>query len=558
MALLALLLLSSIGLQLLNPQILRYFIDAATGGGSSQALVLAALAFLGIALTQQAGAVLATYLGENVGWTATNALRVDLAAHCLRLDLSFHKKYRPGELIERIDGDITNLSNFFSRFVIGLLGNVLLLLGVIALLVREDWRVGVVVSAFTLVALYLLTYIRTVSVPYWMAVREKSAQFFGFIGEHLAATEDLRANGATDHVMRRFYELTHEWFPLLEKAWVAALAAEGVTRGVFGMGLAMAFALGAYLWSERTLSLGTLYVIFYYIELIQLPLMQLRDQMRDLQLASASIARVQELFRVTSRVSDGVGTPLPTGALAVRFQQVSFAYEGDERVVHDVTFQLEPGQILGVLGRTGSGKTTLARLLFRLYDPLAGEIRLGGMPIGAASLKELRRHVGMVTQEVQLFDATLRENISFFDSSISDAQIESVLKELGLRRWLDALPAGLDTVLAGGRGLSAGEAQLVAFARVFMKSPGLVVLDEASAHLDPGTEALIERAVTRLLRERTGIVIAHRLATVQRADAILILEQGHIQEYGLRLDLLRDPRSHLAQLLQVGLDEVLA
>lgn len=557
-ALLALLLFTSIGLQLLNPQLLRYFIDTAAGGGSSQTLALAALGFLGIAVAQQAGMVLVTYFGENIGWTATNALRVDLAAHCLRLDMSFHKTRRPGELIERIDGDVTALANFFSSFVVGVTGNLLLLVGVLVLLVREDARVGVVVTAFTAAALVVLIYMRKMAVPHWMAVREKSAQFFGFAGEHLAATEDIRSNGATEYCMRRFYQLLREWFPFAEKAWVAALTMEGVTRAIFGVGTAMAFALGAYLWNGGQTSLGSIYLVFYYIELVQMPLLKLRDQLRDLQIAGASIQRVQTLSATTSRIVDGPGHPLPTGALSVRFEHVSFAYEGDDNVLRDLALNVAPGHVLGLLGRTGSGKTTLARLLFRLYDPSAGEILLSDVPIRTARLAELRQHVGMVTQDVQLFDGTLRDNLTFFDHSISDEQILDVLHELGLQKWLETLPARLDTELAGGAGLSVGEGQLVAFARVFLKSPGLVVLDEASAHLDPGTEALIESAVTRLLEGRTGIIIAHRLATVQRADEILIVERGAIQEYGARLDLLRDPTSRFSELLRVGMDEVLA
>ncbi len=556
--LLALLLFADIGLQLLNPQLLRYFIDTAIGGGSSQALAVAALAFLGIAFVQQVAAIVVAYLGENIAWKSTNSLRIDLAAHCLHLDMSFHKGRRPGELIERIDGDVTALANFFSSFVIDVIGNVILLLGVLVLLIREDARVGAVVTAFTFAALYVLLLLRGVAVPYWLAVREKSAQFFGFIGEHLAATEDIRANGATEHVLRRFYELLREWFPFAEKAWVAALTVMGTTRGIFGLGTAMAFALGAYLWYGGQTTLGSVYLVFYYIGLIQLPLLKLRDQMRDLQLAGASITRVQELSATQSRIADGAGQPIPTGPLAVRFDRVSFAYEGDDNVLHDLTFNIAPGRVLGLLGRTGSGKTTLARLLFRLYDPSCGEICLEGVPIREARLAELRQRVGMVTQDVQLFDATLRDNLTFFDPAFSDRQILEVLEELGLRTWLDSLPAGLDTELAGGTGLSVGEAQLVAFARVFLKSPGLVVLDEASAHLDPGTEALIERAVTRLLHDRTGIVIAHRLSTVQRADEILILERGAVQEYGARLDLLHDPASRFAELVRVGMDEVLA
>ncbi|HEY0070466.1 MAG TPA: ATP-binding cassette domain-containing protein, partial [Chloroflexia bacterium] len=176
-----------------------------------------------------------------------------------------------------------------------------------------------------------------------------------------------------------------------------------------------------------------------------------------------------------------------------------------------------------------------------------------------ASLRQLRHAIGFVTQDVQLFNATLRDNLTMFDGEIPDAKILQVVHELGLTEWYGSLPEGLDTVLGpGGGSLSAGEAQLLAFARIFLRDPGLVVLDEASSRLDPATERLIERAVDRLLRDRTGIIIAHRLATVQRADEIMVLEDGRVLEHGPRLALANDPRSHFSQLLRTGLEEVLA
>ncbi|MEZ4737718.1 MAG: ATP-binding cassette domain-containing protein, partial [Caldilineaceae bacterium] len=221
------------------------------------------------------------------------------------------------------------------------------------------------------------------------------------------------------------------------------------------------------------------------------------------------------------------------------------------------------GKVLGLLGRTGSGKTTITRLLYRLYDPTSGLIRLGNN--GAAPdirdvpLAALRGRIGMVTQEIQLFQATVRDNLTFFDATIPDEQILAVIDTLGLGDWLARLPNGLDTELQSeGSSLSAGEAQLLAFTRVFLQAPDLVILDEASSRLDPATERLIERAIDKLLHNRTAIIIAHRLATVQRADQLLILEDGQIQEQGDRQQLASDPSSRFYALLQTGLAEVLA
>jgi ABC-type multidrug transport system fused ATPase/permease subunit len=264
---------------------------------------------------------------------------------------------------------------------------------------------------------------------------------------------------------------------------------------------------------------------------------------------------------------------LPGGPLAVSFADVSFRYDdqhnGDSdgagegaalngNVLTGISFTIQPGRVLGILGRTGSGKSTLTRLLFRLYDPQEGVVRLGGMDLRAVQLEVLRQRVAMVTQDVQLFQATVRDNLTFFNRAIPDELLEHALNQLHLWEWVKSLPQGLDTPLAGGQSLSAGEAQLLAFTRVFLKDPGLVILDEASARLDLATEGLMERAVDRLFMERTGVIIAHRLKTVQRADDILILENGCVVEYGQRIALAGDPTSRFYHLLHTGLEEVLA
>jgi ATP-binding cassette subfamily B protein len=214
--------------------------------------------------------------------------------------------------------------------------------------------------------------------------------------------------------------------------------------------------------------------------------------------------------------------------------------------------------VLGLLGRTGSGKTTLARLIFRLYDPRAGCIEINGEDIRGAHLETLRHRIAIVTQDVQLFRASVRDNLTFFDRSISDEQILATLEELELAGWYRSLPNGLDTELdTGSRSLSAGEAQLLAFTRVFLRNPGLVILDEASSRLDPATEQRLERAIDKLLLNRTAIIIAHRLGTLHRADEIMILESGRVSEYGDRKQLAADSASRFSQLLQTGLEEVL-
>jgi ATP-binding cassette subfamily B protein len=556
--LLALLLGGSIALQLYNPQILRRFLDVATAGAGTAALPGQALLFIVLAIIFQLLTALGRYVGEVVSWTATNGLRADLAEHCLKLDLSFHKSRTPGEMVERIDGDVTALANFFSQMIIDMAGNLVLMAGVLVLLFREDWRAGLALTAFAVVTLWVLSAVRAFAVPIWARQRQAAAEFFGFIGEVLGGTEAIRASGARAHVMRRFYELMRTFYHHNLRSGMTGALMWTSSLMVFAVGNALAFGVGAWLYTKGVISAGTVYLIFHYTELLRRPIEQIRTQMQDLQKAGASISRVEELLAIKSQVPDGPGTPIPAGALAVEFRGVDFAYEPDDPVLQGIDFTLRPGQVLGLLGRTGSGKSTTARLLLRFYDPTRGEVRLGGVDLRQAKLKDVRRRVGFVTQDVQLFAASVRDNLTFFDPTIPDERILAVLEDLGLGPWVRSLPRGLATELeSGGGGLSAGEAQLLAFARVFLADPGLVILDEASSRLDPATEALVERAVTRLLAGRTGIIIAHRLATVQRADRILILEGGRVLEQGDREELARDPGSRFAQLLQTGMAEVL-
>jgi ABC-type multidrug transport system fused ATPase/permease subunit len=569
-ALLGVLLLASIGLQLAGPQLLRFFIDSAIAGAPVETLAIVALAFTAVALVMQLLTAWSEYVGEDLGWTATNALRADLALHLLRLDLTFHKTRTAGELIERIDGDVTALATFFSRFVVNVLGNLVLLVGVLVVVAREDLRAGLALTAFALFALFLMAGpLRNIAVKYWGRVREVSAQMYGFIGERIAGTEDIRSSGAETHVMNGLALHHRAWLASRRHANLAGTVLWSATTVTFAVGNAIAFGVGAYLWSLGAITLGTVYLLFHYTDMLRRPIEQLRRELEGMQRAVASVGRINELLRMETHLPDGRGLPIPAGPLAVELDAVSFAYEPgapdaerDGLVLRDVSVHLAPGEVLGVLGRTGSGKTTLARLLLRFYDPTSGTIRLGGVDLRETRLDDVRSRATLVSQDVQLFHARVRDNVTFFDPTVDDARIVDVLERIGLGSWLRALPrtsgdgALEHEMLAGG--LSAGEAQLLAFARVFVRDPGLVILDEASSRLDPATERHIERAIDALLADRTGIVIAHRLATVQRCDRILILEDGRVVEQGPRAALAQDPSSRFAQLLSAGLEQVLA
>lgn len=557
MGLLAVILCGTICVQVITPLVASYFIDQATSGGDLRDLIVLAGLSMGLGLAGQCLAVAETYVAENVSWAATNALRADLVAHLLRLDATFHTAHTPGELIERVDGDVATLARFFSRFVVYVLGNGVLLVGVLGLLYHVDWRVGLGMSAFVVLALVAMLRIRAVATPSWAAERQASADFFGFLGEYLAGLEDIRSSGAGAFVLRRCAEVMRSWLAVTRKAQMWGYSMSAVSLGLFALGTAVAFALSAMLFKAGTLTIGTVYLIFQCTEMLSQPTEQIRNEVQDLQQADASITRVEALLGTAPRVVDGPGVALPPGPLAVELDGVSFGYAEDVPVLRDISVSLSPGRVLGVVGRTGSGKTTLTRLLLRFYDPLAGVVRLGGVDLRAVRLAAVRARIGLVTQEVQLFHASVRDNLTLFDDGVPDERISVVLDTLGLAGWLRELPRGLDTPLSpGGAGLSAGQAQMLACARILLRDPDLVILDEPSSRLDPVTDQLVHTALGRLLAGRTGIIVAHRLATIAYADDILVMEDGQVREHGPRLALAADPTSRFAGLLRVATSEV--
>jgi ABC-type multidrug transport system fused ATPase/permease subunit len=558
LVLLAVLLFAGIGLQLANPQLARTFIDGAQGGERSDALLRIAVAFLAVALLTQLATIAETYVAEDVGWRTTNALRVDLTRHVLALDDSFHAEHGAGELIERIDGDVSAIAGFFARFVVHVVGSALFLVGVLLLRGRVDGPLGGILTVFATAAVVFLLrgggFVGTRS----RDARQASAELSAFLEERLAGLPDIKANGADGDAMRRLHQRLAARFHHGRRSVFAGSLFSDTVNALFVVGAGAALATGVVLQRSGALSVGALFLVFRYTTLLRIPLERLSRHMNSFQQATGGIVRVRELLAIEPRVVDGAGTLVQRGPLSVELDHVSFAYDA-ELVLDDVSVSLPPGEVLGLLGRTGSGKTTISRLLFRLHDVTDGAVRLGGTDVRDARLAELRDRVGLVTQDVQLFAGTLRDYVTLFDPDVDDERLRQVFTALDLDEWIGELPAGLDTVLGPtARGLSAGEAQLVALARVFLKDPGLVVLDEASSRLDPHTEQLLEHAVTRLLAGRTGIVIAHRLSTVERADSIVILERGRVIEHGRRAALASDPDSRFSLLLRTGVEEVLA
>lgn len=559
LAILLLLLLASTGVQLVNPQIVQRFIDTAADNGIVSSLLTLAGIYLVLAALNQVLTVAVSYLGNDVSWRSTNLLRGDLLKHCLRLDMRFHNLKTPGEMIERIDGDVTHMSNFFSMFIIKVIGSFVLLAGILGFMFTINWPIAAVMTLFTLASIGAMVFVRDMGVKSSKDERGASAALFGFIEERIAGIEDVQANGNVPYVMNRFYRAMRNVFLKGRKAWMLRVVPWNTTVVLFALAVTVVLLLGVHYYLIGNISLGTLFLIYQYTQMLNDPIEQLGDQVQEFQKAKSGMMRSQELLESRSEIVEGGKTALPEGALGLEFEHVHFSYSPDKPVLHDITFAVRPGERLGIIGRTGSGKSSLSRVLLRLYNIGSGTIRVGGVDIRDLSLSALYRRVGMVTQDVQLFDGTLRDNLTLFDGSISDGYILETTERLGLKQWIDSQPEGLDTHLkAGGSSLSAGEAQLFALTRVFLTQPSLVILDEPSSRLAAATEAMLQTAVDQLMKNCTGIVIAHRLSTLEQVDHIMVLGDGRILEFGERETLAQDPASHYAQLLITGREEDLA
>ncbi|MET8866418.1 ABC transporter ATP-binding protein [Nonomuraea sp. NPDC004580] len=537
-------------LPLAAPQVTRWFVDDAMRGASIRHLTLIAAGYLVLAVAGQAARTITAWLAGRLAWDGSNRLRERLTGHALHLDLAFHGRHTPGELIERVDGDVVAVADFVVAFLLDVVAGVLLLAGVVVAVLLVDWRIGLALLAYCLVIGYGMARAQRLAVPSAARSRAASAALFGALEERLAGAEDLRANGAGAHTVRRFHQVSAALFRAEHRDARIGTVLLGGTSVAFAAGTAIMLGLAAWTMRSGALTVGTAVLLLQYTMMVRAPFERLIDQIRQYQAALAGVARIAGLLAERPALTPGTRPLPPTGPLGLDLDGVGFTYPGDEeQVLSGVRVRLAPGETLGLVGRTGSGKTTLARLVLRLHDPVQGVVRVGGVDLREAEPHSLRRRVGVVTQDVQLFRAGVRDNLTLFRPSPGDERLMEVLGEVGLGAWAASLPGGLDAELPE---LSAGEAQLLAFARVFLADPGLVVLDEASSRLDPATERRAEAAVARLLEGRTGVIIAHRLSSLARVDTIAVLDHGKVVEYGPRARLAADPHSRFGHLLDLA------
>jgi ATP-binding cassette subfamily B protein len=539
-------------LALAGPLLVRRLVDDAVAGSGASELRWLAVAFLVIAVVRQVLAVVTARAATSIAWRTTNEFRLWITRHVLGLDHEFHRRHTPGELIQRVDGDITSVNQLCSNVLTRAVGSLVLVAGMIVVVAVIDWRIGVGMAVYVALAVWCVIALRHRAVGESEDELRAFARLYGGIEERLTAAEDLRSNGAGAHAMWRFVEESAGALDTSVRRESAFLGMWWAVQGAVSGGVVLAVTSGAALVASDVISVGTAFLLFQYVLLVERPLEEIVHELETVQKAAGAMRRVSNLLDTRASILDEGTVSMPSGALPVDLDRVTFDYGDDVPVLVDVDLHLGSGRSIGVVGRTGSGKTTFSRLVLRLVEPTTGVVRLGGVPIADVPLAEVRRRVALVPQEVELFSASVRDNITLFDPEVPDVRVEEVLRRVGLGHVADG---GIDRRLGGaGVGLSAGESQLIALARVWLTDPDVVVLDEATARVDPETEERLDAAVRELMRGRTTIIIAHRLSTLRQVDDIVVFDAGRVVEFGERDRLAVDETSRFNRLLTVGLE----
>jgi ATP-binding cassette subfamily B protein len=503
-----------------------------------QALRLLVLALLGAVLVRLALQGLQSFNVQAVGQRLTARIRDDLFAHAMALSLRFHDRTPVGKLLTRLTSDVDALAEVFGSGAVGVLADLVTLLVIAVTMLSIEWRLGLLLLAAQVPVVLGMLWLQRRYRRANYRVREELSQLNADLQENLqglevvqmfrreavnssrfAVTTDRYRNAVTGTI---FYDSAIsamiEWVALVAVAAVLALGGTMVTRGLLGLGTLTTFIL----FSQRLFD----------------PLRQLAERFTQIQGGLTAVERIGELLEQPVEIRDRptalapAATPAREGAGEVVFENVSFAYRPDEPILSDLSFRISPGEHVALVGPTGSGKTTVIRLLCRLYEPQAGRILLDGVDIRELPQASLRQRLGVVLQDTFLFSGSVADNLRL-DADIPSERLRQLVADLGLEPLLARLPDGLATELRErGGNLSSGERQLLAVARVAMRNPTVLVMDEATAFMDPSTEATLQRDLDRLLQQRTAIVIAHRLATVEAADRILVLRRGQLVEQG--------------------------
>ncbi|MGR6321076.1 ABC transporter ATP-binding protein [Micromonospora soli] len=493
-----------------------------------------------------------------VSETALAGVRTRAFRHVHDLSMLHQQSERRGSLVSRVTSDVDQITQFLQWGGVILIVNLGQLVVTTAVMLAYSWQLTLVVLvAFAPAVLVIRLLQRRLGGAYGL-VRQRMGTLLGTIGESVVGAPVIRAYGIAGRTARRLDAAIEGQRQAQQKAIRISILGSSVGELAAGLALAGVVVVGVNLGVDRTLSIGQLTAFLFLVTLFIQPVQIATEVLNEAQNAIAGWRRVLDVLDVAPDVADPgeQGRELPPGPLDIRFAGVSFAYPGGPPVLHDVTLEIPAKSRVAVVGETGSGKTTFAKLLTRLMDPTEGEVLLSGVALRQVRFDSLRSRVVMVPQDGFLFDTTVGENVRFARPELTDAQLTAAFTELGLADWLDGLPAGLDTPVGErGEALSVGERQLVALARAYVADPDLLVLDEATSAVDPATEVRLQRTLDAVTRGRTTLAIAHRLSTAQAADEVIVVDRGRIVQRGPHDELLKDPDSVYALLYASWLEQ---
>jgi len=501
-----------------------------------------------------------TFLVQSLGQRLTARLRVDLFRHSLDLSLRFHDRTPVGKLLTRLTSDVDALAEVFGSGAIGVLADLVTLVVIASLMLSIEWRLGLLLLALqlplTLTVIVLQQRYRRSN----YRVREELSQLNADLQENLQGLEVVQMFRRERHNSERFGQTSGRYRQAVNGTIFYDSTISALLEWVALAAVALVLAVGGSLVTAGAMGLGVLTTFILYSQRLFDPLRQLAERFTQIQGGLTAVERIGELLDEPQDIVERAHPqplPLHLGRRQgeVVFEDVCFAYRPDEPILQHLNLRISPGEHVALVGPTGSGKSTVIRLLCRLYEPQQGRILLDGVDIRDLSISTLRERLGVVLQDTFLFSGSVAENL-MLDRKRPRAELERLTQELGLTPLMERLPQGLDTPLRErGGNLSSGERQLLSVARVALRDPAVLVMDEATAFMDPSTEATLQHDLDRLLTQRTAIVIAHRLATVEASDRICVLKRGTLVEQGTHQELRRlgGLYAQLAELQERGL-----
>ena len=470
-------------------------------------------------------------------------LRVRVFEHIHRLSLADHTESRRGVLVARVTSDVETLARFTQWGLISWIIDTAIIVGTIAVMLWYSWLLTLLVLVIHVPLVPFLRWVQRSQFVSYGKVRSRVAETLGHISEAVTGAQVIRAYGYGEPVRERLDDAIERQFAQQQRSQVWFACMLPVVDVVSSISLAVAVGIGVWYRDDLGLEVGELVAFLFLVNLLLQPIAQLGEVLDQTQTALAGWWKILRVLDVPVEVVESSEGTAPTaGPLEVELEGIGFSYRTGPPVLRDVSFTIPAESVVAVVGETGSGKTTCARLLTRLADPTEGVVRVGGVDLREVDPDARRAAIRMVPQDGFLFDVSIRDNIAFGREGTTANEVERAIDVLGLRGWIETLPDGLDTVVGerGGR-LSVGERQLVALARAQVADPGLLVLDEATSAVDPETEEALAAALDRLAGGRTMISIAHRLSTAERADLVIVFDKGRVAQMGPHEELVAVP-----------------